>query len=109
MIERHEEPVAQKRARADEEVVIRKDESERTEQVRDKVRETKVEEQEGRPEGRQDEHWARACRELRHQRQRLIALDRPFPLQTPSDGSPANPVQKHDPGSGYGAKKGLTT
>ena len=43
VIERHEEPVAQKRARADEEVVIRKDESERTEQVRDKVRETKVE------------------------------------------------------------------
>ena len=43
VIERHEEPVAQKRARAEEEVVIRKDESERTEQVRDKVRETKVE------------------------------------------------------------------
>ena len=43
MIERHEEPVAQKRARADEEVVIRKDESDRTEQVRDKVRETEVE------------------------------------------------------------------
>lgn len=43
IIERHEEPVVAKKARATEEVVVRKDVQERTETVRDKVRETKVE------------------------------------------------------------------
>jgi stress response protein YsnF len=43
VIERHEEPVVAKRARADEEVVVRKDVRERTETVDDTVRETQVE------------------------------------------------------------------
>jgi stress response protein YsnF len=42
VIERHEEPVVAKRARADEEVVVRKDVREHSETIRDKVRETKV-------------------------------------------------------------------
>ena len=42
VIERHEEPVVSKRAGAEEEVVIRKESGERTEKVRDKLRETKV-------------------------------------------------------------------
>jgi stress response protein YsnF len=42
VVERHEEPVVQKRVRADEEVVIRKDVKDRTEKVRDKVRQTEV-------------------------------------------------------------------
>src|SRR5579884_672014 len=42
VIERHEEPVVAKRTRADEEVVVRKEVSERPETVRDTVRETKV-------------------------------------------------------------------
>jgi stress response protein YsnF len=42
IIERHEEPVVGKRARADEEVVIRKEAKDRVETVRGKVRETKV-------------------------------------------------------------------
>lgn len=42
VIERHEEPVAQKRARANEEVVIRKDVRDRNEVVRDTVRETEI-------------------------------------------------------------------
>jgi stress response protein YsnF len=42
VIERHEEPVVAKRAGAEEEVVIRKEEGEHTEKVRDKLRETKV-------------------------------------------------------------------
>jgi stress response protein YsnF len=43
VVERHEEPVVGKRARAVEEVVVRKDITERTDTVRDTVRETKVE------------------------------------------------------------------
>jgi stress response protein YsnF len=43
VVERHEEPVVGKRARAVEEVVVRKDATERTETVRDTVRETNVE------------------------------------------------------------------
>jgi stress response protein YsnF len=43
IIERHEEPVVEKRARADEEVVVRKDVRDRTETVDDTVRETQVE------------------------------------------------------------------
>jgi stress response protein YsnF len=43
VVERHEEPVVAKTARATEEVVVRKDTQERTERVRDTVRETKVE------------------------------------------------------------------
>ena len=42
IIERHEEPVASKRTTATEEVVLRKDVEERTEKVRDTVKETKV-------------------------------------------------------------------
>jgi uncharacterized protein (TIGR02271 family) len=42
VIERHEEPIVEKRARAVEEVVIHKDATERVETVRDTVRETKV-------------------------------------------------------------------
>jgi hypothetical protein len=42
VVERHEEPVVGKRARAVEEVVVRKDATDRTETVRDTVRETKV-------------------------------------------------------------------
>jgi Domain of unknown function (DUF2382) len=42
VIERHEEPVVAKTARAAEEVVVHKDVKERTEVVRDTVRETKV-------------------------------------------------------------------
>jgi stress response protein YsnF len=42
VIERHEEPVVSKRAGAQEEVVIRKEGGERTEKVRDTLRETKV-------------------------------------------------------------------
>jgi stress response protein YsnF len=40
--ERHEEPVVEKRARETEEVVVRREANERTEHVRDTVRETKV-------------------------------------------------------------------
>ena len=43
VIERHEEPVVAKRARATEEVIVRRDVNERTETVRDTVKETKVE------------------------------------------------------------------
>lgn len=43
VIERHEEPVAEKRTRGVEEVVVRKEAQEHTETVRDTVRETKVE------------------------------------------------------------------
>jgi len=43
VIERHEEPVVAKKARAVEEVVVHKDARDRTERVRDKVRETRVE------------------------------------------------------------------
>lgn len=42
IIERHEEPVVEKRARATEEVVVKKDVRSRTETVADTVRETKV-------------------------------------------------------------------
>ena len=42
VVERHEEPVVGKRARTDEEVVVRKEANERTETVRDTVRETRV-------------------------------------------------------------------
>jgi stress response protein YsnF len=42
IIERHEEPIVEKRARADEEVVVRKDVRDRTETVDDTVRETQV-------------------------------------------------------------------
>ncbi len=42
VIERHEEPVVEKRARNVEEVVVRREANERTETVRDTVRETKV-------------------------------------------------------------------
>jgi hypothetical protein len=42
-LERHEEPVVAKTARATEEVVVSRDVSERTETVSDTVRETKVE------------------------------------------------------------------
>jgi stress response protein YsnF len=43
VVERHEEPVVAKTARATEEVVVRRDVTERTETVRDTVKETKVE------------------------------------------------------------------
>ncbi len=43
VIERHEEPVVEKRARATEEVVVKKDVKNRTETVADTVRETEVE------------------------------------------------------------------
>lgn len=42
VVERHEEPVVEKRARNVEEVVVRTDANERTEKVRDTVRQTKV-------------------------------------------------------------------
>jgi stress response protein YsnF len=42
IVERHEEPVVEKRTRAVEEVVVRKEANERTEKVRDTVRETRV-------------------------------------------------------------------
>ena len=42
VVERHEEPVVEKRARNVEEVVVRTDASERTETVRDTVRQTRV-------------------------------------------------------------------
>jgi stress response protein YsnF len=42
IVERHEEPVVAKKAGAAEEVVVRKEASDRVETVRDKVRETKV-------------------------------------------------------------------
>jgi stress response protein YsnF len=42
VVERHEQPVATKKARVDEEVVVHKDVRERQEVVRDKVKETKV-------------------------------------------------------------------
>ncbi len=42
VIETHEEPVVEKRMRADEEVIIRKDVRNRTETVKDKVRETDI-------------------------------------------------------------------
>jgi stress response protein YsnF len=42
VVERHEEPVVAKRARTTEEVVVHKEAAERTETVRDAVRETKV-------------------------------------------------------------------
>jgi stress response protein YsnF len=43
MVERHEEPVVEKRAREVEEVVVRKEQLDRTENVRGTVRETRVE------------------------------------------------------------------
>jgi stress response protein YsnF len=43
VIERHEEPIVEKRARAVEEVVVKKDVKRRAETVSDKVRETQVE------------------------------------------------------------------
>lgn len=43
VIERHERPVVEKRAKAVEEVVVHKDVQERTESVRDTVRETEIE------------------------------------------------------------------
>ena len=42
VIERHEEPIVEKRARNVEEVVVRREANERTQTVRDTVRETKV-------------------------------------------------------------------
>ena len=45
--ERHEEPVVEKRAREVEEVVVRKEADERVETVRDTVRETKVDVDQG--------------------------------------------------------------
>jgi stress response protein YsnF len=42
VVERHEEPVVEKRARNIEEVVVRRDADERTEKVRDTVRQTRV-------------------------------------------------------------------
>jgi hypothetical protein len=42
VVERHEEPVVEKRARTAEEVVVHKETAERTETVRDAVRETRV-------------------------------------------------------------------
>ena len=45
--ERHEEPVVEKRAREAEEVVVRKEADERVETVRDTVRETKVDVDQG--------------------------------------------------------------
>jgi stress response protein YsnF len=48
VIERHEEPVVEKRMRAAEEVVVRRDARTRTETVRDKIRETEVE-MDGKP------------------------------------------------------------
>jgi stress response protein YsnF len=47
VIERHEEPVVAKTARATEEVVVRKDVADRTETVRDTVRETRVDVEQG--------------------------------------------------------------
>ena len=41
--ERHEEPVVEKATRTDEELVVRKEATERTERVREKVRATKAE------------------------------------------------------------------
>lgn len=43
VVERHEEPVVNKKAAASEEVVIRKDVTNRSETVRDTVRETEIE------------------------------------------------------------------
>jgi stress response protein YsnF len=43
VVERHEEPVVEKTARVTEEVVVSRDVTNRTETVRDTVRETKVE------------------------------------------------------------------
>jgi uncharacterized protein (TIGR02271 family) len=43
VVERHEEPVVAKKAKAVEEVAVHKEATERTETVRDTVRETKVE------------------------------------------------------------------
>ena len=54
--ERHEEPVVERRAREIEELVVRREADERTERVRDTVRETKVDvknEAEGAVENRQ--------------------------------------------------------
>lgn len=45
VVERHEEPVVDKKAAATEEVVIRKDVDERVETVRDTVRETRIEDE----------------------------------------------------------------
>ena len=42
VVERHEEPVIERRARPVEEVVVRREANERVETVRDAVRETKV-------------------------------------------------------------------
>ncbi|MGC1889037.1 MAG: YsnF/AvaK domain-containing protein [Stellaceae bacterium] len=52
--ERHEEPVAEKRARQVEEVVVRKEADERVETVRDTVRETKVDVDQGPAERREN-------------------------------------------------------
>jgi stress response protein YsnF len=51
--ERHEEPVVEKRAREAEEVVVRKEANERVETVRDTVRETKVDVDQGPAERRE--------------------------------------------------------
>ena len=55
--------------------------------------------------GRISARWCLAqARQPRHMR-----LDRPLPFLTPSGGSPAlTPYRSMTPGSGYGAKKGLT-
>ena len=45
-------------------------ETDETERVRQRAHE--LWEQEGRPEGRQDEHWARACRELQMEERELV-------------------------------------
>ena len=52
--ERHEEPVAEKRARQVEEVVVRKEADERVETVRDTARETKVDVDQGPAERREN-------------------------------------------------------
>jgi hypothetical protein len=47
IVERHEEPVVAKQARAEEEIVVHKEATDRIETVRDKVRETKVDVDQG--------------------------------------------------------------
>jgi stress response protein YsnF len=63
VVERHEEPVVGKRARATEEVVVRKEANERVETVRDTVRETKVDVD------------------------KAVAADKPSAAQTPAENS----------------------
>jgi len=53
VVERREEPEVRKRARADEEMVIRKDVQDRTQKVRDKVRQTQIELEGGNDANRQ--------------------------------------------------------